>query len=123
MVEYGTVYGTVPSWHCQCKNGIEAKLASFSNALACKPAQQALPAQKQIRSRQFPTCPSVFQYPVDSKFSLQNMLLTLQDSVAWTIYTMFLRARFATDATASTSRQADKKAQLYEVSTLALCSC
>ena len=67
--------------------------------------------------------PSVFQYPVDSKFSLQNMLLTLQDSVAWTIYTMFLRARFATDATASTSRQADKKAQLYEVSTLALCSC
>jgi hypothetical protein len=39
-------------------------------------------------------------------------LLTLQDSVAWTIYTMFLRASFATDATASTSRQADEKAQL-----------
>ena len=22
MVKYGTVYGTVPSWHCQCKNGL-----------------------------------------------------------------------------------------------------
>ena len=21
-VVYGTVYGTVPSWHCQCKNGL-----------------------------------------------------------------------------------------------------
>jgi hypothetical protein len=21
-VNYGTVYGTVPSWHCQCKNGL-----------------------------------------------------------------------------------------------------
>ena len=21
-VKYGTVYGTVPSWHCQCKNGL-----------------------------------------------------------------------------------------------------
>jgi len=21
MVKYGTVYGTIPSWHCQCKNG------------------------------------------------------------------------------------------------------
>ena len=22
MVKYGTVYSTVPSWHCQCKNGL-----------------------------------------------------------------------------------------------------
>ena len=21
-VQHGTVYGTVPSWHCQCKNGL-----------------------------------------------------------------------------------------------------
>jgi len=64
--------------------------------------------------------PSVFQYPVDIK---NKMLLTLQHSVAWTIYTMFLHARLAADATASASRQAGEKAQLYEASSLALYSC
>ena len=49
-VKYGTVYGTVPSWHCQCKNGL--RMASppqnlpfslLSVLLPCADATQCVP--------------------------------------------------------------------------------